>query len=99
MGDDKKTITIDLAEYERQQAQTQEALARIVQLEGAMVAAGLAVPPRPPRAGGPRLREHDGGRLPHDAGQRAALLLRVRASEAARFVVPNETYSVRELCR
>ena len=45
MGDDKKTITIDLAEYERQQAQTQEALARIVQLEGAMVAAGLAVPP------------------------------------------------------
>ena len=40
MGDDKKTITIDLAEYERQQAQTQEALARIVQLEGAMVAAG-----------------------------------------------------------
>ena len=23
MGDDKKTITIDLAEYERQQAQTQ----------------------------------------------------------------------------
>ena len=40
----EQTVSISVAEYERQEKLQQASLARIIQLEAAMVAAGLAVP-------------------------------------------------------